>query len=142
MIIGFHDSIRVMNILDSRLVEYFKVFVHGCTQVKFAHGGHLFAICTSSGTQVYKFYTMEHPLTFNFVRHESTVQSLQWFEDDSGFVTLGVDRKLYFWNLYKKDINSRGEITRKDTPPEPKWFYDTSKVMFTSAFVYKDESTH
>lgn len=65
-----------------------------------------------------------------------SIQHIQWLEDDSGFVSCGSDKRLNFWNLYKR----YGDM-RKDYAPEPKWDYQTNKVLFTSTFVYKDEAT-
>jgi len=86
---------------------------------------------------VHKFYTMEQPPYFVFNKHEGgTIQHIQWLEDDSGFVSCGSDKRLYFWNLYKKSTDSRKEYV-----PEPKWYFENNKVMFSSTFVYKDEAT-
>jgi len=49
-------------------------------------------------------------------------------------VSCGADKRFNFWNLYRKD----GKI--KDYQPEPKWFYENNKVMFTSTYVYKSET--
>jgi hypothetical protein len=44
IIVGFQDSVRIMNLLDNHLVEYHRLYVSNCNQIKFSNGGHLFAI--------------------------------------------------------------------------------------------------
>jgi WD40 repeat protein len=90
-----------MNLLDNRLVEYYRL-PFPCTQIKFSNGGHLFAIANGFSVLVYKFYTMEHPPSFTFNKHEAAIVHIQWLEDDSGFLTCGSDKRMYFWNLYNK----------------------------------------
>jgi WD40 repeat protein len=77
---------------------------------------------------------MESPPHFNFNKHDNNIYHIQWLEDDTGFVSCGADKRFNFWNLYKKDGKN------KDYQPEPKWFYENNKVMFTSTYVYKSET--
>jgi len=86
---------------------------------------------------VYKFYTMEQPPLFCFSKHESGIQHIQWLEDDSGFVSCGLDKKLYFWNLYRRD---ESQDIKRDAKPEPKWYFEHNKIMFTSSFAFKEET--
>ena len=97
VIICFTDCVRLMNILDNNLVEYHKIPKANCMQVKFANGGHLFALMDGMSVFDYKFYTLEQPHYFNFSGHSEKIHNISWLEDDSGFVSCGNDKLLYFW---------------------------------------------
>jgi len=43
LVVGFSDSVRLMNILDNSLVPYKNLQIRECREIKFAFGGHLFA---------------------------------------------------------------------------------------------------
>jgi WD40 repeat protein len=43
MVVGFNDCIRMLNILQEELQEYCKIPIPGSREIKFSHGGHLFA---------------------------------------------------------------------------------------------------
>jgi len=34
-----------------------------------------------------------------FKNHKGRVKTISWFEDDSGFVSAGMDNFIYFWDL-------------------------------------------
>ena len=53
----FSDSIRLMNILDTKLVAYKSLPIRECREIVFSNGGHLFACANDKEVWVYKFYT-------------------------------------------------------------------------------------
>ena len=67
--VGFSDSVRLMNILDKQLVTYKSLLIKECREIVFSHGGHLFACQNDKEIWVYKFYTAANPQYFKFVAH-------------------------------------------------------------------------
>lgn len=100
LVVGFSDSVRFMNILDNCLVPYKNLQIRECREIVFSHGGHLVACQNDKAVWVYKFYTAECPLQFQFEDHSQPVKRIAWLEDDTGFVTCGADAKLSMWLLH------------------------------------------
>lgn len=100
LVVGFSDSVRLMNILDKQLVTYKSLLIKECREIVFSHGGHLFACQNDKEIWVYKFYTAANPQYFKFVAHQQPVKRIAWLEDDTGFVTCGQDAMIYVWRLY------------------------------------------
>lgn len=98
--VGFSDSVRLMNILDKQLVTYKSLLIKECREIVFSHGGHLFACQNDKEIWVYKFYTAANPQYFKFVAHQQPVKRIAWLEDDTGFVSCGQDAMIYVWRLY------------------------------------------
>jgi len=74
--------------------------VKGCREVRFSNGGHLFAVAAGNiASQVYNFYTSESPPHFMCKGHVQKVRSINWFEDDMGFVSAGQGGDVFFWDL-------------------------------------------
>ncbi|KAF4674972.1 WD repeat domain 65 [Perkinsus chesapeaki] len=60
LIVAFADRIKIMNILMDDIKEYKELPLKGCKEVKYSHGGHLFAVAVSANqVQIYKSYSGE-----------------------------------------------------------------------------------
>ena len=99
IVVGFADRIRMMNVLQHQLDPFKELPIKNCREIQFSHGGHLFAATNSNQINVYNFYTGDNPQDMSFVEHKGKVQSISWFEDDSGFVSAGMDQMIYVWDL-------------------------------------------
>lgn len=102
---GFHivvatgDKILLMNVLSKSLHQFKNIPVKGCREIQFSNGGHLFAAAQTSATHVYNFYTGESPPHFTCKGHSNRVKSVDWNEDDMGFVSCGAGGDVFFWDL-------------------------------------------
>jgi WD40 repeat protein len=61
IIVGFQDKLRMLNVFNSTIKQYKELPIKSCREIKFSHGGHLFAIAHGLLIQVYNFYTAECP---------------------------------------------------------------------------------
>jgi hypothetical protein len=95
----------MMNVLRKDLVTFKSFAVKGCQEIQFAHGGHLFACIAASQIQIYNFWTTENPSYHQFKAHQNKVRCINWYEDDSGFVSCGADGAIYNWNLKEAQKN-------------------------------------
>ena len=50
---------------------------------------------------MYDFYTAHLSERMQFVGHNGRIMCIDWFHNDMGFTTCGVDGNIYFYNLYK-----------------------------------------
>lgn len=98
-----------------------------CREIKFAHGGHLFAVANQSTINVYNFYLPDSPKVFK--GHNSTIRAIAWLQDDSGFVTSSWDAYMYVWRLHSGSEENK-----------PTWHYRVKSVNFTSLAAYKPEN--
>ena len=128
IVVGFNERIRMMNLFEKSLASYKDIQVRMCREIKFAHGGHLFAVANQSTINVYKFYLPETPQVFK--GHNSTIRAIAWLQDDSGFVTSSWDAYMYVWKLH-----SEGEENK------PAWHYRVKQVNFTSLAAFKPENS-
>jgi len=102
---GFHivvatgDKILLMNVLSKSLHPFKNFQMKGCHEVKFSHGGHLFAAAYNNTIFVYNFYTGESPPHFVCKGHVQRVRAIDWFDDDMGFVSAGMGGDVFFWDL-------------------------------------------
>ena len=100
IIVSTPDHIKMMNILDNKIETYKELPVKSCKVIEFSHGGHYFAVQSGSFVIVYKFYTAESPPEFCFQGHSGNVIGIIWFDDDTGFATIGVDCQILLFKLY------------------------------------------
>ena len=124
LVVGFNERIRMMNLFEKDLMPYKDIQVKLCREIKFSHGGHLFAAANGSAIQVYKFYLPENPKVFK--GHNGTIRCITWLDDDSGFVSSGWDASIYVWKLSEPDNKSV-------------WEYRERGVNFTCLTTYKPE---
>jgi WD40 repeat protein len=99
LIVGFADKIRCFNICSRNLKIYNEIFVKGCREIKFSNGGHLFACADNHNIKVFRFYQGDCPEGYTFKEHVNRVRSINWFDDDSGFVSTGNDGLCIAWKL-------------------------------------------
>lgn len=99
IIVGFADKIRCMNICARNLNVYQELFIKSCREIKFSNGGHLFACIDNHNIKVFRFYQGDCPEGYTFKEHVNKVRSIAWFDDDSGFVSSGIDGVCLAWKL-------------------------------------------
>lgn len=128
LVVGFNERIRMMNLFEKSLASYKDIQVRMCREIKFAHGGHLFAVANQSTINVYNFYLPETPKVFK--GHNSTIRAIAWLQDDSGFVTSSWDAYMYVWKLHSGSEENK-----------PAWHYRVKSVNFTSLAAYKPENS-
>ena len=93
VLVGFSDKLRLMNLLMDDIRGYKEFVIKGCSEVQFAHGGHMFAAMNIGLIQVYNTYTCE--LLWTFRGHTLAVKSLYWSLDDTNIVSAGLDGAVY-----------------------------------------------
>jgi WD40 repeat protein len=97
----------------SRSINSFKHHpIKGCTEIKFAHGGHMFAcVANHKEVHVFNFYTSDCPATMQFTGHVQRIRCIDWFENDLGFTTCCSGGNIYFYDLnqYAKMIKEPGK---------------------------------
>lgn len=88
-----------MNICARNLKVYQELFIKSCREIKFSNGGHLFACTDNHNIKVFRFYQGDCPEGYTFKEHVNKVRSITWFDDDSGFVSSGIDGVCLAWKL-------------------------------------------
>ena len=135
LVVGFSDSVRLMNILDNSLVPYKNLQIRECREIKFAFGGHLFACQNEKQIWVYKFYTAECPIQYQFEGHTQPVKRICWLQDDTGFVSTGGDAIIHMWKLYP-EVNPDD---KEGNQPQhnPIWSFKHQKDQYSSIAVFR-----
>jgi len=91
IVVAIQDKIMFMNILSKALQPGKNIPVKGCREIRFSHGGHLFAAAHGNNASfVYNFYTYNGdspPPQFQCKGHIAKVRAIDWFDDDTGFVS-------------------------------------------------------
>lgn len=91
-----------MNVLSTDLASVKSIAIKNCREIRFSHGGHLFAVVNQYNFEVYNFYTFESPSYYKLNRgHTGRPRCINWYEDDSGFSSCGLDSNIYQWDLAK-----------------------------------------
>lgn len=130
IVVGFFDKIRMMNVLaDAVQKKAYKEIneIRGCREIKFSHGGHLFACQKTTSIVVHKFFTAEEKYIFK--AHQGHIRSIAWLEDDTGLVTSAWDATICMWKLKPAE----GEAN-------PMWQLNYNNVNFTCVTVHKPEN--
>lgn len=99
IVVGFADKLRMMNVFCKTIERYKDIPIRACTEVRFSNGGHLFAAVISNYIKVFNFYTGESPPSMEYKSHSGKVKSIYWSDDDSSFVSAGLDGIIYEWKL-------------------------------------------
>ena len=63
-IVALPDKVNICNLLSKDVKVKTSLPIKGCTEISFAHGGHLFACAAGQGNReihIYNFYTNELP---------------------------------------------------------------------------------
>ena len=115
IIVALADKILTCNVLSKSLKPDKTLTIKGCQEIKFSHGGHQFA-CSANFKDVwiYDFYTTDCPVSMQFVGHVNKVRSIDWFENDMGFASCGLDGAIYFYDLYAYDRDAGKRNPDKD----------------------------
>lgn len=110
---GFHilaaqtDKVFVMNVLSKKIESFTHTQAKQCKEIQFSNGGHLYACVNVNAIYVYNFYTNEPVVTYK--DHNNKPKCIEWFPDDSGFVSCGQDGSIYFCPLYSVDQTGKGQ---------------------------------
>ena len=102
IIVGFADKLRLMNVFRDVLKPYKDLQIKACKDVRFSHGGHMFAVANGSNIQIFHFYTLESPPNMGFNSKHGKVRALVWSEDDTVLVSAGWDGAVE-WRLFEKN---------------------------------------
>ena len=115
------DKVDIFNILSTSLGKVKTLNLKGCAEIKFAHGGHLFAcVVNQKDVFVFNFYTHECPPSMIFTGHHvQKIRCIEWNETDRGFTTCCHGGNIYFFDLFQKNAmpgsrNSELDFTKKD----------------------------
>merc|ERR1719247_510441 len=125
LIVGFSDKLRLMNLLMEDMRPFKDLPIKACREVRFAHGGHMFAAVNSNTIQVFKTYSCE--MICNLRGHNNKVRSLSWTADDTTLVSAGMDGAVYEYNILN------------DGRRESDWVHKGTN--FSCVIVYTDPST-
>jgi WD40 repeat protein len=114
LLVACSDKIQICNVLSRKIDDSIKSLpVKGCSEVRFSHGGHLFACTTAQSNKeihIYNFYTLEITTNMQFSgSHTNRIRSIAWFENDMGFASTGIDGNIYFFNLYSGSAKENGK---------------------------------
>jgi WD40 repeat protein len=109
IVVGFVDRVRMMNVFSRNIKSYKEIPIKGCREIKFSHGGAFFACANQYAINVYRFYTAECPPEYVFKEHQAKVKCIEWTDDDSGFVSAGMDCFVIFWKLNPEIFSSHGD---------------------------------
>ena len=139
IVIGFSESVRMMNILENQLVAFKNIQIKNCREISFSHGGQYFACQNAQNINVYKFYTGETSNDFFFKGHSNLIKSISWLEDDTGFVSCGWDSSVYLWKLYQ-DPKTDDNDTSLSRIVQPVWEYKLKNQTFNSVAVFRPEA--
>jgi len=90
-----------MNVLSKKIEAFTHFSAKTCREIQFANGGHLFSYVNVNAINVVNFYTNEQVVTYK--DHNAKPKCIEWFPDDSGFVSCGLDGSVYFCPLYSVD---------------------------------------
>ena len=105
IVVALNDKIQFMNVFSNELKTFKSISIKNCIEIQFSNGGHLVACMNLFSIQVFNFWTCHCPEEYNFKIHAGKVKSITWYEDDSGFISSGMDGAVYHWDL--KDNNSQ-----------------------------------
>ena len=73
-----------------------------CHEIRFSNGGHMFACSLGSGQiNIFNFYTGENPQNMQCKGHVNRVRSIDWLENDTGFISCANDGNGYCWDMIK-----------------------------------------
>lgn len=86
IVVGCTDKFYVMNVfLRTLKASQDTISIKQFKEVSFSHGGHMLAVSHTNTLQVYNFYTMEMIPSLTIT--PAKIQAIEWYDDDSGFVT-------------------------------------------------------
>ena len=109
VIVTIQEKIQIYNVLSKALTQAKNIQIKGCREVQFSHGGHLFAAAyLGNAVHVYNFYTGECPPHYKYQGHTQKVRSIDWWENDMGFVSTSMGGDTYFWDMINQQADGGG----------------------------------
>lgn len=97
---------------------------------------------------MYKFYSGECPEDFVFKEHQAKVKCIQWLDDDTGFVSAGMDGAIFVWKLYLDSFwplsaSDKSSVDRLDKIRQvnPVFRFDYKYGRFSDIAVKTDSKT-
>lgn len=90
---------RIINILDSELVNLKDLSIKNCHEVKFSHGGHLFAVVNNVMVQLFNFYTLDQPPHYQFKGQTGKLSTMAWEEDDLAVYVGTLEGFVFYYKL-------------------------------------------
>lgn len=81
------------------MISFKDLPIKNCYEVKFSHGGHLFAVVNNVMVQVFNFYTLDQPPHYQFKAQTGKFQAMCWEEDDLGVYLGTSDGFVYYYKL-------------------------------------------
>jgi WD40 repeat protein len=100
LVVALNDKIQLMNLHADKLRPDKIWPTRNCYDIKFSHGGHMFAAVSNKDIHVHNFYTNDCPDSMMYSGHMQRVNRIDWFENDMGFVSCSSDGGIYFYDLY------------------------------------------
>lgn len=138
LVVGFVDRIRMMNVFARNLKTYKEISVKACREIRFSNGGHLFALANQYQINVYRFFTADCPSEYIFKEHTGKVKSLYWLDDDSGFISAGLDGALLVWRLNVDALVLAGE---KPVEKNPISRFDVKNTRYNDIVIRPSDSS-
>ena len=102
-LIAFKDRVRLYNILADKLVLFRETIMKNASDVKFSHGGHMWAAASSINISVFDTRTFQSIATLQ--GHTMTVKRVVWAPDDLMLFSAGMEGNVYGW-----PINQEGRL--------------------------------
>ncbi|KAJ3210969.1 Cilia- and flagella-associated protein 57 [Clydaea vesicula] len=115
LLVGFNDSLNLLNILIDDIRPYWTTNVRGCRECRFSNGGQYFAAVFGSTIVVHSTWTFQQ--VFNLKGHTGKVKSIYWSSDDRRLLSCGLDGKICNWNM---------RTGKKE------WEHEDSKFLYSS----------
>lgn len=116
LVVALQDKVHMCNILSRQIMPFKSIPIKQCSEIRFANGGHLFACAVnpSRDIYVYNFYTTDGLPFMQFTGHVNKVKSIDWFADDLGFSSCGLDGNVYFYDLYQTASNDKKDPGKRN----------------------------
>jgi len=121
LVVGFIDRVRIMNVYSHNIRAFSEINIKACKEIKFSNGGHLFACANNSPDtneiKIYRFYSGDCPQEYIF-KHNARVKTIQWMEDDNGFISVSMDGSILQWRLNTDSLALIGDKRGSFSNPE------------------------
>eukprot|EP00771_Trimastix_marina_P000439 gnl/Trimastix_PCT/1458.p1 GENE.gnl/Trimastix_PCT/1458~~gnl/Trimastix_PCT/1458.p1 ORF type:complete len:1226 (+),score=374.41 gnl/Trimastix_PCT/1458:396-3680(+) len=108
VVAGFHDKLRLMNILMDEIRPTREFKIKECRVCSFSHGGHYFAAVNNRMVLLFNTYTGES--VGKLSGHSGPVTALCWSPDDHRIISASSDGAVYEWPLGRLSLS--GVVTR------------------------------
>lgn len=103
LIVAFPDKIRLFNIFENEIIHFKEIPQKNSTDVKFSHGGHLFAIVNNVTVHVYRFYTGEEP-KLHQINTLAQNTCICWEQDDQGMFVATAEGKILYYRFEEPQL--------------------------------------